>query len=66
MTRLWAALIFVLLAGPAAAFTLPWQSASPREDRLRPVVSIIVTDQPHPGRSVPGVIAARIDVILGF
>lgn len=56
---LWAVLICL--------FTLPQLSAAqPPSASLRPVVTEILADAPPSERSVPGVITARTEVILGF
>ncbi|ABL70741.1 efflux RND transporter periplasmic adaptor subunit [Paracoccus denitrificans] len=62
-----AVLILVALAGGAAGFTLPWQKPKVEAAAApRPVVSILVSDTQAAGHSIPGVIAARIEVALGF
>ncbi len=62
-----AVLILVALAGGAASFTLPWQKPKVEAAAApRPVVSILVSDTQAAGHSIPGVIAARIEVALGF
>ncbi len=51
----------------ASAFEWPWTRATEAEAPApRPVVTLIVHDHPLTERSVPGVIAARIEVDLGF
>lgn len=61
-------LVALVFATPALAFHWPWQSASRPEVAMppHPVVSIITGDQPPEARSVPGVVAARYEVDLGF
>lgn len=73
LTGLGAALCLILCgalalpAGRAAAFEWPWtQPASRAEAPPRPVVSEILGNRPREERSVPGVIDARIEVVLGF
>lgn len=67
MTARLAALLIFLLAGAAGAFTLPWQHPPPQNAAPpRPVASVILRDEPAPGHSVPGIIAARREVVLGF
>ncbi|WP_323033897.1 efflux RND transporter periplasmic adaptor subunit [Paracoccus sp. (in: a-proteobacteria)] len=62
-----ALLILFALAGGATGFSLPWQKAeSQAAPPPRPVVSILVTDTEAASHSIPGVIAARIEVALGF
>lgn len=62
-----AGLVAVALAGIAAALKWPWRAIEPVETPIiRPIASIIVTDQPPVVQSVPGAIAARIEVALGF
>lgn len=53
---------------PAVAFTFPWQkeSAVSSLPPPRPVVSEVLDDSPLTERSVPGVITAKVEVILGF
>lgn len=54
-------------AQQAAGFSLPWQQAAPAADPPpRPVVSTVISDSPAATHSIPGVIAARIEVALGF
>ncbi len=61
------ALLAMLASGPAQALDWPWQSGNDAADPPpRPVVSIITGDQHQPARSVPGVVAARYEVDLGF
>lgn len=62
-----AALAALVMAGQAVALDLPWQAktAEPAAPP-RPVVSILVQDDLAALPSVPGVIAARIEVALGF
>ncbi|GLK66346.1 MULTISPECIES: efflux RND transporter periplasmic adaptor subunit [Paracoccus] len=60
-------LAFAVLAGEVAAFSLPWQKTQLQPDTApRPVASILVSDDEGSGHSVPGVITARIEVMLGF
>ncbi|RQP06102.1 MAG: efflux RND transporter periplasmic adaptor subunit [Paracoccus sp. BP8] len=60
-------LALTLLAGTAAGFTLPWRKPPAQPEAApRPVVSTLVSDAQAAGHSVPGVIAARIEVALGF
>lgn len=55
------------LAGPAAALDLPWQDKTPTAaPPPRPVASVLIDDDRTALPSVPGVIAARIEVALGF
>ncbi len=56
------------LASPVAAFEWPWEPAAQQDTPAppRPVVSIVLSDQPIVRRSVPGIIAAKVDVDLGF
>ncbi|WP_233253271.1 efflux RND transporter periplasmic adaptor subunit [Paracoccus binzhouensis] len=62
-----ALLLSLVLAQGAPAFDLPWRKPRPApEPPPRPVVSIVVSDDMTAGASVPGVIAARIEVALGF
>ncbi|MBT0780121.1 efflux RND transporter periplasmic adaptor subunit [Paracoccus versutus] len=62
-----ALLVLVALAGVAAAFSWPWQkSGEVTAPAPRPVASILVSDAQAAGHSIPGVIAARIEVALGF
>lgn len=62
-----AALAALALAGQAAALDLPWQAKTAEPaPQPRPVVSIMVQDDLATLPSVPGVIAARIEVALGF
>ena len=60
-TLIAAILAVMALAQPAAGLDLSSQDAAPR-----PVVSIRLSDDPATRPSVPGVIAARIEVALGF
>lgn len=54
-------------AGTAHAFSWPWQTAKTTEEAApRPVASIILADTSQNVRSVPGAIAARVEVTLGF
>ncbi|WP_299361596.1 efflux RND transporter periplasmic adaptor subunit [uncultured Paracoccus sp.] len=55
------------LAGPAAALTLPWQREAPppAEAPPRPVVTEIVADLPAAQRSVPGIVVAATEAVLG-
>lgn len=60
-----------LAAGPAAALSLPeWLKlglhAEETQGPPRPVVSIIVEDRGEDARWIPGVVAARTQVQLGF
>lgn len=56
-----------LIALVGAALALLSRSPVPvQEAHLRPVASVIINDQPPPEHSVPGIIAARIEVALGF
>lgn len=56
-----------LLAAGAATLAWLWQpAAEANTPPVRPVASTIMLDQPSPSHSVPGVIAARIEVALGF
>lgn len=56
-----------MAAGQAAALGLPWQAKTAEPaPQPRPVVSIIVQNDLAALPSVPGVIAARIEVALGF
>lgn len=66
-------LMFLLaapLAGPAAALTLPdWMKFAGEAsvtDPPRPVVTEIVEDRGDKARSVPGVVASRTQVSMGF
>ncbi|WP_017999308.1 efflux RND transporter periplasmic adaptor subunit [Paracoccus sp. N5] len=62
-----AALAAFAWAGQAAALDLPWQDKAPASaPEPRPVVSIRVEDDMAALPSTPGVIAARIEVALGF
>ena len=67
-TRLALAAALTALAGPAAAFSLPWGrgSAAEVQHHPRPVVSEILAGADLRQRSVPGVIAADIEVTLAF
>lgn len=60
-------LVLALLLGSALILTRPWQ---PDQDQasapIRPVASILVARQPLDAHSVPGVIVARTEVMLGF
>lgn len=58
----------VPLAGPAAALTLPWRRAAAPAPLPppRPVVTETVADMPAAQRSVPGVIVAATEAVLGF
>ncbi len=53
---------------PAQALEWPWEHAQKQAEPAppRPIVSVILSDQPQITRSVPGVIAAKVDVELGF
>ncbi|MFC3570523.1 efflux RND transporter periplasmic adaptor subunit [Paracoccus simplex] len=62
-----ALLLSLVLAQGAPAFDLPWRKPPPApEPAPRPVVSTVVSDDMTAGPSMPGVIAARIEVALGF
>ena len=62
----------VLLAGPASALSLPsWlgggaHAEAEPEGPPRPVVSVIVQDQGAEARWIPGLVASRDQVALGF
>ncbi|MDF3607867.1 efflux RND transporter periplasmic adaptor subunit [Paracoccus sp. DMF-8] len=63
-----AALAALLLAGPATAFSLP-RPKKPVEEQPappRPVVTEIVDGRLISARAIPGVIAAEVEVVLGF
>ncbi|WP_411837828.1 efflux RND transporter periplasmic adaptor subunit [Paracoccus sp. ME4] len=65
------ALMLALAAGPAAALSLPgWLSFGEEpaavEGPPRPVVSVIVDDRGLDARWIPGMVAARTQVQLGF
>ncbi|MFC3527804.1 efflux RND transporter periplasmic adaptor subunit [Paracoccus mangrovi] len=62
-----ASIVIAALTGIAVVLKWPWQAPVGTETLPpRPVASIIVTDQPPVVQSTPGVIAARIEVALGF
>lgn len=66
-TVIFGGLALTLLLGSAMALTKPWQWNAPETSApIRPVASIIIADRPSPAYSVPGIIAARIEVALGF
>jgi len=59
--------LILVLAAAAGGFTLPWRDTEPAPAaKPRPVVSIRVEDDMAALPSTPGVIAARIEVALGF
>ena len=56
-----------LLPHHAAGFSLPWCKAPEVEAPFpRPVVSIVVDENAAVRPSIPGIIAARVQVLLGF
>lgn len=61
-------LVALMLTSPASALDLPWLAA-PASEKLappRPVVTEIVDGRVNAQRAIPGVIGARIEVVLGF
>lgn len=62
------AALLLLAALPAAAFELPWGGgkAEPAPMPPRPIVSEIVSASDDQDRSIPGAIAAKNQVTLGF
>lgn len=56
----------LLIAAPAGAFEWPWTKHEPAPMPPRPVVTEIVAPTDLRVRSVPGVIAAKTQVTLGF
>ena len=60
-------LAFMALAETAHGFSWPWQGTTPTDKAAPPpVASIILVDSSQNVRSVPGAIASRVEVTLGF
>lgn len=67
MNRIALGLASLLLILPTLALALPWSRPAPDNTAPpRPIVTEIVDGRTTAARAIPGVIAARVEVVLGF